>query len=622
MQNAFRLGDWLVRPQRSIIERGDESVHLKPKSMAVLECLALNGGDVVSRDDLFEAVWRGSVVSDERWQCIVELRKAFGDTAHDAHFIETIPKKGFRLVPEVWPPPKATKDHRSVDKVVFGAAWIRPVIFIPVLGAIVLGLLLYWFQANIEPDRNRTLVIEDSQTLAVLPFVDMSPDEDQEHFADGISEELLNRLSRLENLRVTGRTSAFFFKGKGASLDEIGETLNVAHILEGSVRKTKDMLRITTQLVNTSNGFQVWSETYDRSAEDIFAIQDDIAESVAMALSISLGVGELGRQIGSTSSVEAYNEYLLGQSLYRKFTPESVRRATEHFIRATEIDPEYAIAWGRLADIRVGAKMLGIGLDDWVETSLAALDRAIALAPTATSVIQTRGFRYMHLTEWGNGQRVFEEAGLQNSNDANSLNTYSQILTDVGRGRDVIEIEERARVLDPLSGVISFTLAHLYAEDGRLDEAMLEFERGYLLGEYQIIICALGLATALVTQDHDLIRLWLDRVMKHSGSDEGVHTAMAELLGDREAAISWLRDTPVTNFHPVWAAYYGDDELALSSMHGSSADWTLWTPNASGVRKLPGFKDLVTERGMVEYWREFDWGYYCRPVGDDDFECE
>jgi tetratricopeptide (TPR) repeat protein len=230
----------------------------------------------------------------------------------------------------------------------------------------------------------------------------------------------------------------------------------------------------------------------------------------------------------------------------------------------------------------------------------------------------------MHLAEWGNGQRVFEEAGLQNSNDTNSLDTYSQILTDVGRGRDVIEIEERARALDPLSGVTSFTLAHLYAEDGRLDEAMQEFERGYLLGEYQIIFSGLGLATALATQDHDLIRLWLDRAMKHPGSAEAeeAHTAMAELLDDREAAIRWLRDTPVTNSHPFWAAYYGDDELALSSMHGSSADWTLWTPNASGVRKLPGFKDLVRERGMVDYWREYGWGYYCRPVGDDDFECE
>ena len=97
---------------------------------------------------------------------------------------------------------------------------------------------------------------------------------------------------------------------------------------------------------------------------------------------------------------------------------------------------------------------------------------------------------------------------------------------------------------------------------------------------------------------------------------------MAELLGDREAALHWLRDTPATVLHPVWAVYYGDEELALESMKETTGDWPLWTPNASGVRKLPGFKDLVAERGMVEYWREFGWGYYCRPVGDDDFECE
>ena len=215
--------------------------------MAVLECLALAGGEVVTRDQLFDTVWPGGVVSDDvLTQCVVELRKAFGDAAHDAHFIETIPKKGFRLVPEVKPLEEVAKDRDKTDDALFRPPWTRPVVVVPVLGAALVGLLLYWFQATIEPDRNRTLLIEDSQTLAVLPFVDMSPDDDQEHFAEGISEELLNRLSRLEDLRVTGRTSAFFFKDKGASLDEIGEVLNVGHVLEGSVRKTEDTLRITT----------------------------------------------------------------------------------------------------------------------------------------------------------------------------------------------------------------------------------------------------------------------------------------------------------------------------------------------------------------------------------------
>ena len=573
--------------------------------MAVLECLALAGGEVVTRDQLFDTVWPGGVVSDDvLTQCVVELRKAFGDAAHDAHFIETIPKKGFRLVPEVKPLEEVAKDRDKTDDALFRPPWTRPVVVVPVLGAALVGLLLYWFQATIEPDRNRTLLIEDSQTLAVLPFVDMSPDDDQEHFAEGISEELLNRLSRLEDLRVTGRTSAFFFKDKGASLDEIGEVLNVGHVLEGSVRKTEDTLRITTQLVNTSNGFLVWSETYDRPAEDIFAIQDEIAESVAMALSISLGVGELGSQLGGTSSVDAYNEYLLGQSLYRKFTRDSIRKATGHFIRATEIDPEYAIAWGRLADIRVGAKILGIGVQDWPETSQGALDRALALAPSSPSIIHTQGFRLMHMKEWGEALRVYEKSGVHLSDSTASPITYSQIMIDVGRGREVIEIVERARALDPLSGLVSFTLAHLYTEYGRLDDALEELERGYTLGEYLILLSGEGLTTALAVEDPDLIRLWLDRAIKHSVSGDEIHTRMAKLLGDREAALHWLRDTPATYFHAFWAVYYGDEELALESMKEITSDWPLWTPNASGVRKLPGFKDLVAERGMVEYWRE------------------
>jgi transcriptional activator of cad operon len=209
MQNAFRLGDWLVQPQRSIIERGDESVHLKPKSMAVLKCLAVAGGEVVSRDQLFDTVWPGGVVSDDTLtQCVVELRKAFGDSAHEAQIIETIPKMGFRLVPPVVPLDSETKHS--------GKKTTSRAIAVAICATLILGVL-YWYQTS-SLSRNPIIEIEDVKSIAVLPFVDMSPDEDQEYFADGLSEELTNRLGRLSDLRVTGRTSSFYFKDKDVDL--------------------------------------------------------------------------------------------------------------------------------------------------------------------------------------------------------------------------------------------------------------------------------------------------------------------------------------------------------------------------------------------------------------------
>ena len=226
----FGLDDWIVRPQRSVIERGEASVHLKPKSMAVLECLARAGGDVVSRDELFDTVWPGGVVSDDvLTQCIVELRKAFGDTARDAHFIETIPKKGFRIVPRVLPlsgrsgvtaqalADDGTPGRQPGEPDKNSQSWWPNKAFPPLAIAVLISAFLVWYQfLNAPLERDSVLVIEDTPSIAVLPFADLSNEKDQEYFADGLSEDLLNKLARIKDLRVSGRTSSFYFKDMNA----------------------------------------------------------------------------------------------------------------------------------------------------------------------------------------------------------------------------------------------------------------------------------------------------------------------------------------------------------------------------------------------------------------------
>ncbi len=190
----------------------------------------------------------------------------------------------------------------------------------------------------------------DAKSVAVLPFTDLSPNKDQEYFSDGISEEILNSLAGIKDLKVSGRTSSFSFKGKNEDMKVIGEKLGVAHLLEGSVRKSGDQLRITAQLVKTSDGFHLWSQTYDRPLADVFKVQEEIAASVARALEVTLGVGALADSPGMTRNVEAYDAYLAGRALQDSLTPESIRKSVEELQRATRVDPDFAVAWFALAN--------------------------------------------------------------------------------------------------------------------------------------------------------------------------------------------------------------------------------------------------------------------------------
>jgi TolB-like protein len=197
--------------------------------------------------------------------------------------------------------------------------------------------------SSAAPDKSVTFVGAPLQSVAVLPFADMSPGKDQEYFADGVAEEVLNQLSQIRDLFVVGRTSSFSFKGRNEDLRVIGEKLGVSHLLEGSVRKDSNQVRVSAQLIKAADGYHLWSQTYDRTLEDIFTIQEDISTAVAQALQVSLGLGEFGRP-GWTRNAAAYEEYLQGRSHYLKASPQSLLKAVEHYQRAIEIDPAFILA--------------------------------------------------------------------------------------------------------------------------------------------------------------------------------------------------------------------------------------------------------------------------------------
>ena len=259
MNSGYRLDDWVIRPQHACIERGGEVIHLKPKPMAVLECLCRAGGEVVTRDALFDSVWPGGVVSDATLtQCIVELRRAFGDSAQSPRVIKTIPKVGFCLIPPIKQLEAETRiptDRNKPDK-----QWTskRPGLMGAALVFLVLAVGGWWIQRDVADSVPKPAVrISDmAPSIAVLPFVNMSEDPGNEYFSDGLSEELQILLAKIPELKVSARTSSFAFRNKDVTIAEIASALNVAHVLEGSVRKSGNRIRISVQLIEARRSGQ------------------------------------------------------------------------------------------------------------------------------------------------------------------------------------------------------------------------------------------------------------------------------------------------------------------------------------------------------------------------------
>ena len=615
----FRLGEWTVRVSRCCIEGDDGSLaHIKPKSMAVLEALAAARGEVVSRGALFEAVWPGAMVSDDSLtQCVVELRKAFGDSARKAQVIETIPKKGFRLLPAVEPVTDGDRKPRGRARI----SWLVAACLCAVL------VLLFWQGRHRESAAAPQATVA---TVAVLPFMDLSPGGDQQYFADGLSEELIDRLTRLDGLRVTARASSFYFKDRGLAQAEIGERLGVEHLLQGSIRREDDKLRVTARLVNVRDGFSLWSDHYDGTLGDVFAIQEEISEAVAIALSITLGVGRLGSLAGGTANVAAYEAFMQGNALKSEFTARAVAQSIERFRHAIDLDPDYGLAWERLANAyRIAWLVFGSeAVNQWRLRSDEALARAWELAPTSPAVVQTAAYVELDMGRWSNVERLLAEASrLDGSMDYRECAVYTDFLIKVGRAREAISLREATRRADPLNADYAIYLGHLYASQGRLDEALDELERGYGLGHGLPQLAVEGMLTALASRDQKLIERWLARAVEHQQPGAfGSHVAMAERLEDRESALTWLRNAFETSaaldyYVALWAGYYGDTELAVAALGRTPDTWAFWSPLLREVRRTEAFRDILRQIGLEAFWREQTWGDFCQPVGDSDFRC-
>jgi transcriptional activator of cad operon len=277
----LRIGAWCVNPTSGQISRDGETARVEVRTMRLLVCLAEHAGEVVSIDDLLNQVWSEvTVTPDSVYQAVASLRRLLGDDPKQPTYIATVPRLGYRMVATV--SPWADQPIAQAPSPGLRGGFTRAAV--AVLGLAV--VVAFLFRGDIAP--------QPQKSIAVLPFLDLTEKMNQEPFADGMTEELIDKLSKIPGLRVAAPTSSFYFKGKQISIADIAKTLRVAYVLDGSVRKSGARLRVATRLIRADNGYIVWSETYDRPLDDILMVQDDIAGEVTKALSGPLSGGQPG----------------------------------------------------------------------------------------------------------------------------------------------------------------------------------------------------------------------------------------------------------------------------------------------------------------------------------------
>ena len=316
-------------------------------------------------------------------------------------------------------------------------------------------------------------------SIAVLPFVNMSADPDNEYFSDGLSETLTHMLAQLSSLRVAARTSAFQFKGKTVTVEEIGAALNVNTVLEGSVRKAGDTLRVTAQLVNVADGFHLWSATYDRQLDNVFVIQDEIARQVVDALKPRLLEEEVERMVARpTESIDAYNAYLLGREQLNINSYESLPRAEQFFAQALKYDPDYGMACAAQAETYGAMFRTGMfGKDDYLARAAPLAERAVAANPELGEIYPVRAEMALLRNDAAEAEALFKKGIQLSPSYAPGYAAYGTLLARQGRDGEARELVTRGLAIDPLSVPLHSALAELAQKEGDYAQVHAQFAR-------------------------------------------------------------------------------------------------------------------------------------------------
>jgi TolB-like protein/DNA-binding winged helix-turn-helix (wHTH) protein len=534
----FLMGPWRVDPARDEISRDGSTVKLEPRTMRVLVCLAESDGDIVSVNELLDSVWKDLVVTQYSvYQAVAVLRRALGDDPKEPTYIASVPRRGYRLVAPVVPAEheKTTASPQRESAPLVDPAWAQHPEFIETARGNHDPVAVV--QAPVEPDRSlgstgtngvaarrgawsRRAIVATAvsilllagtgahvylqrggrtagvpaaiHSLVVLPLENLSGDTGQEYFADGMTDELITNLAQIGSLRVISRTSAMHFKGSKETLPQIGRDLQVDAVVEGTVARGENRVRVTAQLVEASTDRHLWARTYERDLKDVLALQDEIAQDISEKIRVKLTPKDhsLLMHVHAVDP-QAYDAYLWGRYWWNQTTPEEgmsaegpsrahASKALEYFQKAIAKDPGYSLAYAGLADsfLQLGASG-GLPLKEAYLKAGEAAGEAMRLDPSLAEVhTSLANIKFLNDWDWSAAEAEYKRAAILNPNYATAHRSYSFYLVAMGRLDEAMKEIERAQELDPLSPSITFWLGQVLYHARRYDDALRQDRRG------------------------------------------------------------------------------------------------------------------------------------------------
>jgi len=617
-----RFGTYEVSLQSGEMRKGGVRIKVQQQPMKLLEILLERPGEVVTREELRSRVWADESFGDFDQAvniAIAKLRSALGDSAENPRFIETLPKRGYRFIADVSvidtdsrlkEPESSPGDLSATEPVhkLHGAGltvtpkrWLWPTPRVTVALALVLSLsiLSVWLL------RSRGRAPTGIRSLAVLPLDNLSADTSQNYFADGMTDELITDLAQISALRVISRTSVMVYKGARKPLPQIARELNVDAVVEGTVLRSGDQVRITAQLIDASTDKHLWSQSYEGDLRDTLALQNSVARAIADQIQINLTPQEQAA-LKSTKVVnpEAYESYLKGRYFWNKRTADGLKVALAYFNQAIEEDPKYAQAYSGLADTYV---LLG----DWeygVLTPNEAFPKAKAAAIKALELDNSLSDAHTSLAslgmfdwDWRSAGEEFRRAIELNPGYATAHQWYAWHLNLLGRKSEAIAEMRKAESLDPLSLIISadmadvlfvvglydesirqsrktlemdpnFAIAHFelgqaYAQKRMYSEAIAELQRAIALsGSSTTFTSNLAYAYAVSGRRNEALKILNDSTGRSNGFSDASEIALIYTgLGDNDQAMAWLDKAYSERFNPSILLRPGFDPLRSDS---------------------------------------------------------
>ncbi len=631
-REGFRLGAFEVRPGLSLLRGNGYETRLEPKAMDVLLALAEVAPQALSRAALLETAWKGQIVSEEvLTRCIHQLRRAFGDNPKNPAVIETIPKKGYRLLltPEPVPPPSppaaAGEDRNTVA---------RPLRVVLIVAFVLLGAVWVFGRwdrtpASMPPSQASVAPEPFTTSIAVLPLRDLSSDGIGEFLASGLAEELIHQLTQIDGVRVIASNSAAIAKARIGTDTGLADRLDVGNLLEGTVQIEGGDVRVIVGLLDGRTGESIWSRRYDYPVDDLLALQRAITMDVTARLPGLLGLPERAPAMDIDAAV--YADYLRALAAFasRESRAEGVGEAWDLIRQVVDQAPEYDKALGLAAKVSYAlpAYRDGISEEDAFRQAEVYAKRALEIDPTNANARGALAGIAVRRGELGSGERLFRAAIADEPGNADLRREYAQLLGMTGRIRRALDQVQRAAALDPESAWVVQSLISRYVVADELAAAQATAETAIRMGRLSNSYVDMHLLVRLKRWRE--LELLIKQVWPTTGRDPFWAAPVVGFLAgtvDREAALGAVRtgvesgDIDTGTWFVIYA-YMGEHDLAFERLEYLLADgpfgwWgQVWFPAMSGLRADPRFIELMDKYGLVDFWDEFGWPDRCARQG-------